>query len=87
MAIKKPLSPVLRGLSNKRMYPLGVPHEIHKNKKAPPRYADGLFYSLVVNLLGFEPRLAESKSDVLPLHHKSIYNPFLNYDAKLRLFF
>ncbi len=27
----------------------------------------------VVVLLGFEPRKAESKSAVLPLHHRTIY--------------
>ncbi len=48
----------------------------------------------IVKLLGFEPRLAESKSDVLPLHHNSIskserienqltFIGNLNYDAKL----
>jgi hypothetical protein len=36
--------------------------------KKTPQFLEEFF----VNLLGFEPRLAESKSDVLPLHHKSI---------------
>jgi hypothetical protein len=56
------------------------------NQKASTQHT-GLFNEnnlIFVNLLGFEPRLAESKSDVLPLHHKSISNPFLNYDAKVQ---
>jgi hypothetical protein len=34
------------------------------------------FLCKIVKLLGFEPRLAESKSDVLPLHHSSIFKVF-----------
>jgi hypothetical protein len=33
-----------------------------------------------VGLPGFEPRLTESKSVVLPLHH----NPIINWIAKIR---
>ena len=32
--------------------------------------------SLLVGLLGFEPRQTESKSVVLPLHHNPILAPF-----------
>jgi hypothetical protein len=42
------------------------------NKKSHKMLLISILWDSNVNLLGFEPRLAESKSDVLPLHHKSI---------------
>ncbi len=36
----------------------------------------------MVDLPGFEPRMTVPKTEVLPLHHRSISN----YDAKLRVF-
>lgn len=34
--------------------------------------ARGFNWRLLVDLEGFEPPTAESKSDVLPLHHRSV---------------
>ena len=31
-----------------------------------------VIYQLLVGVLGFEPRISEPKSDVLPLHHTPI---------------
>ncbi len=42
------------------------------------------FRFLVVGLLGFEPRMTESKSEVLPLHHNPIVCSKLNiWNAKV----
>ena len=44
--------------------------------------ARGFNWRLLVDLEGFEPPTAESKSDVLPLHHRSVKG----HDASLILF-
>ena len=43
---------------------------------------NGLCFRIVV-LLGFEPGLTEPKSDVLPLHHRTILMCFVKSSAKI----